>query len=436
MNRVSSLFALQEVKMDFTIGSRLKHAWNAFLNRDPTSSYRDYGGGYSYRPDRVRFTQGNDRSIVTSVFNRIALDAAAIDIKHCRYDDNGRYSSEVDSRLNNCLTLEANVDQTSRAFLQDVVMSMFDEGCVAIVPVDTYRNPMETDSYDVISMRTGKIIEWYPEHVRVNVYNELSGKKEDITLPKRMVGIVENPLYSVINERNSTAQRLIRKLGLLDVTDEQTASNKLDLIIQVPYETRSETLKKRAENRTKDIEMQLTGSKYGIAYASGTEKIVQLNRPVENNLLKQVEYLTNLLFSQLGMTQSILDGTADDKTMLNYYSRTIEPIIAAIADEMNRKFLTQKARTQKQKIMYFRDPFSLVPVNDIAEIADKFTRNEILTSNEIRQIIGMKPSEDPKADMLVNSNISQPKGSVGENQNGIYEEPDEEVNDELYNYTN
>lgn len=436
MNRVSSLFALQEVKMDFTIGSRLKHAWNAFLNRDPTIIYRDYGGGYSYRPDRVRFTQGKDQSIVTSVFNRIALDAAAIDIKHCRYDDNGRYSSEVDSRLNNCLTLEANVDQTSRAFLQDVVMSMFDEGCVAIVPVDTYRNPMETDSYDVMSMRTGKITEWYPEHVRVNVYNKLSGKREDITLPKRIVGIIENPLYSVINERNSTAQRLIRKLGLLDVTDEQTASNKLDLIIQVPYETRSENLRKRAENRTKDIEMQLTGSKYGIAYASGTEKIVQLNRPVENNLLKQVEYLTNLLFSQLGMTQSILDGTADDKTMLNYYSRTIEPIIAAIADEMNRKFLTQTARTQKQKIMYFRDPFSLVPVNDIAEIADKFTRNEILTSNEIRQIIGMKPSEDPKADMLVNSNISQPEGLVDENQNGIYEEPNEEVEDEIYDYTN
>lgn len=427
--------------MDFAIGSRLKHAWNAFLNRDPTNNQYSYGGGYSYRPDRIRFTQGNDRSIITSVFNRIALDVAGIDIKHCRFDDNGRFSSEIDSKLNTCLTLEANMDQTARAFMQDVVMSMFDEGCVAIVPTNTTKNPRYTDSYDVLSMRTGKILEWYPENVRVSVYNDITGKREELILPKRIVGIIENPLYSVINERNSTAQRLIRKLSLLDVTDEQTASNKLDLIIQVPYETRSENLRKRAENRRKDIEMQLAGSKYGIAYASGTEKIVQLNRSIENNLLSQVEYLTNLLFSQLGMTQTILDGTADDKTMLNYYSRTIEPIVAAITDELKRKYLTETARTQKQTIMYFRDPFSLVPINDIAEIADKFTRNEILTSNEIRQIIGMRPSNDPKADELVNSNISQPENPIMdeqtayENQNGIIPEeeyPEEEYPEEYY----
>lgn len=424
--------------MDLTIGSRLKHAWNAFLNRDPTGSYRNYGGGYSRRPDRIRLTQGNDRSIVTSVFNRIALDVATIDIKHCRCDENGRFSEEIASKLNNCLTLEANIDQTSKAFKQDIVMSMFDEGVIAIVPTNTYGDPRITNSYEVETFRTGKILEWYPESVKVNVYNKLTGNREDLILPKRIVGIIENPLYSVINERNSTAQRLIRKLSLLDVTDEQTASNKLDLIIQVPYETRSANLQKRAENRRKDIEEQLTGSKYGIAYASGTEKIVQLNRPVENNLMSQVEYLTNLLFSQLGMTQSILDGTADEKTMLNYYTRSVEPIVAAIADELKRKFLTPTARTQGQTIMYFRNSFSLVPVNDIAEIADKFTRNEIMTSNEIRQIIGMKPSNDPKADKLVNSNISQPEENIydEENQNGINNEPNEEVNDEIYDYTN
>lgn len=395
--------------MENTFGSRLKHAWNAFINnRDPTMSYQDIGGGYSYRPDRPRLTRGNERSIVTSVYNRIALDVAAINIQHCKLDENGRLLSTMDSKLNKCLTLEANLDQTGRAFIQDAAMSMLDEGCVAIVPVETTANPMLTESYDIGSLRTAKVLEWFPRHVRVRLYNERTGQKEDILLPKSMVAIVENPLFAVINEPNSTMQRLIRKLSLLDVTDEQTASGKLDLIIQLPYIIKTDARRQQAEQRRKDIEMQLAGSKYGIAYTDGTEKITQLNRSLENNLMKQVEYLTNLLFSQLGMTQSILDGTADDKTMLNYYTRTIEPIIAAIADEMKRKFLSKTARTQDQSIMFFRDPFKLVPVNDIAEIADKFTRNEIMTSNELRQIVGMKPSSDPKADKLINSNLNQP----------------------------
>ena len=392
--------------MEIQLLSRLKHGWNAFVNnRDPTYSQ---GVSYSYRPDRPRFTRGNERSIVTSVYNRIALDAAAINIKHCRLDDNDRLIEVLDSGLNSCLNLEANVDQTGRAFIQDCVMSMLDEGCVAIIPIETTLDPTITKSYDILSMRTGKILEWYPDKVKVRVYNDRTGRQEDIVLPKSTVGIVENPLYAVINEPNSTMQRLIRKLALLDVTDEQTASGKLDLIIQLPYVIKTEARRQQAENRRKDIEMQLAGSKYGIAYTDGTEKVTQLNRSVENNLMKQIEYLTNLLFSQLGITQTILDGTADDKTMLNYYTRTIEPIVAAIADEMKRKFLSKTARSQKQSIVYFRDPFKLVPVNDMAEIADKFTRNEILTSNEIRQIVGMRPSKDPKADQLVNSNIRQP----------------------------
>ena len=392
--------------MEIQLLSRLKHGWNAFVNnRDPTYSQ---GVSYSYRPDRPRFTRGNERSIVTSVYNRIALDVAAINIKHCRLDENDRLIEILESGLNNCLNLEANVDQTGRAFIQDCVMSMLDEGCVAIVPTDTTLDPRVTKSYDILSMRTGKILEWYPDKVKVRVYNDRTGRREDIILPKSTVGIVENPLYAVINEPNSTMQRLIRKLALLDVTDEQTASGKLDLIIQLPYVIKTEARRQQAENRRKDIEMQLAGSKYGIAYTDGTEKVTQLNRSVENNLMKQIEYLTNLLFSQLGITQTILDGTADDKTMLNYYSRTIEPIVAAIVDEMKRKFLSKTARSQKQSIVYFRDPFKLVPVNDMAEIADKFTRNEILTSNEIRQIVGMRPSKDPKADQLVNSNIRQP----------------------------
>lgn len=389
--------------------NRFQHGWNAFVNaRDPTLEYST-GPGYYYRPDRPRFTRGNERSIVTSVYNRIALDVSAISIQHVRLDDNGRFSSVIESGLNNCLTLDANMDQTGRAFIQDVVMSMLDEGCVAIVPVDTTLDPAVTSSFDINTMRVGKIIEWRPKHIKVRIYNEKTAKKEEVILSKKEVAIVENPLYAVMNEPNSTMQRLIHKLSLLDITDEQTASGKLDLIIQLPYVIRTEAKKQQAENRRKDIEMQLAGSKYGIAYADGTEKITQLNRSVENNLMKQIEYLTNNLYGQLGITQTILDGSADDKTMLNYYNRTIEPIVSAIVDEMKRKFLTKTARSQGQSILFFRDPFKLVPVNDIAEIADKFTRNEILTSNEIRQIIGIKPSEDPKADELRNSNIADAK---------------------------
>ena len=387
---------------------RFKNSWNAFVNRDPTYRREEYSNGSYYRPDRVRLTRGNERSIVTSIFNRIALDVAAIDIKHCRLDENDRFKEVVTSKLNECLSLEANIDQTSRAFIQDAVMSMFDEGCVALVPVDTTIDPNNTGSFDIESMRTGRIIEWFPNHVKVSVYNDRTGNKEEIIMKKSAVGIVENPLYAVMNEPNSTLQRLTRKLVLLDSVDEQTSSGKLDLIIQLPYLIKSEARKQQANDRRAEIERQLAGSKYGIAYTDGTEKITQLNRPVENNLMKQIEYLTSMLYSQLGITQTILDGTADDKTMLNYYSRTIEPIISAIVDEMKRKFLTKTARTQKQTIMFFRDPFKLVPVNDLAEIADKFTRNEILTSNEIRQVVGIKPSSDPKADQLVNSNISQP----------------------------
>ena len=388
---------------------RIQRGWNAFRNRDPTQDFRDSGMTYYYRPDRPRFTRGNERSIITSVLNRIALDVSAIDIFHVKLDKNGRFLTMIESGLNNCLTLSANADQTGRAFKQDAVMSMLDEGCVAIVPVDTSIDPNKSDSYQIDTMRVGKIIQWRPQHVQVRLYNEQTGKKEELWLPKRSVAIIENPLYAVMNEPNSTMQRLIKKLALLDVTDEQTASGKLDLIIQLPYVIKTEARRQQAESRRKDIEMQLAGSKYGIAYTDGTERITQLNRSVENNLMKQVEYLTNQLYSQLGITQAILDGTADEKTMLNYYSRTIEPIISAIVDEMKRKFLTKTARTQRQSIQFFRDPFKLVPVGDIAEIADKFTRNEIMTSNEIRQIVGMRPSDDPKADERRNSNISQQK---------------------------
>lgn len=390
---------------------RLQHAWNAFVtNSDPTRMNYSYtGSSYSVRPDRVRFSRGNERSIVTSVYNRIALDVAAINIYHCRLDEDNRFTEIIDSGLNNCLNLEANLDQTGRAFIQDIVASMFDEGCVAIVPTDTSLDPRKTTSYDIHKMRTGKILDWYPAHVRVRLYNERTGEKEDILLPKSMVGIIENPLYAVINEPNSTMQRLIRKLNLLDSIDEQSGSGKLDLIIQLPYVIKSDARRAQAEARRKDIENQLSGSKFGIAYTDGTERVTQLNRPIENNLMKQIEYLTSMLYSQLGITQTILDGSADEKTMLNYYSRTIEPIVSAIVDEMKRKFLTKTARSQKQSIVFFRDPFKLVPVNDLAEIADKFTRNEIMTSNEIRQIVGLKPSSDPKADQLVNSNLNHPE---------------------------
>lgn len=411
---------------------RFQRGWNAFVNnRDPTYRYNELGVGYAYRPDRIRLTRGNERSIVTSIYNRIAIDASNITIQHARLDDEERFLSVVKSGLNNCLTLSANLDQTARAFIQDGVISMLDEGCVALVPVDTTVNPEKTGSYDIESIRTGKILEWYPSHIKVRVYNEKKGKKEDIVISKNAVAIIENPLYAVINEPNSTMQRLIRKLNLLDSIDEQSGSGKLDLIIQLPYTIKTQARKTQAEARTKDIEMQLSGSKYGIAYADAAEKITQLNRPVENNLMKQVEYLTSMLYSQLGITQSVMDGTADEKTMLNYYNRTIEPIISAFVDEMKRKFLTKTARSQNQSIVFFRDPFKLVPVNDLAEIADKMTRNEIMSSNEFRQVIGRKPSSDPRADELRNRNISQSKEDVavslnkdelneegGKNQNG------------------
>lgn len=392
-----------------TLMARFKRAWNVFNNnRDPTLYYKDIGSGYSYRPDRIRFSRGNERSIVTSVYNRIAMDVASIDIRHVQLDENGRYSETRVSGLNTCLTLEANKDQTGRAFKQDIVQSLLDEGVVAIVPVDTDYDPTDTNSYDILSLRTGKVVDWYPDHVKVRLYNDRTGRKEEVILPKSKVGIIENPLYAIVNEPNSTMQRLIRKLNLLDSIDEQSGSGKLDLIIQLPYIIKSEARKKQAEDRRKDIETQLSGSKYGIAYTDGTERITQLNRPVENNLMKQIEYLTSMLYSQLGINQSVLDGTADEKTMLNYINRTVEPIVSAIVDELKRKFLTKTARTQMQSICYFNDPFKLVPVSDIAEIADKFTRNEIMSSNEIRQVIGMKPSDDPKADKLINSNLNQP----------------------------
>ena len=408
--------------MEKSLGSRIKNAWNAFLNKDPTIDFRNEGMTYTYRPDRPRFTRGNERSIATSVYNRIALDVAAVDFKHCRLDTENRYLDDIESGLNNCLTLESNIDQNARAFIQDVVMSMLDEGAVAIVPIDASADPLKTDSYDISSWRTAKIIEWKPRHVKVRVYNDRTGNKEDILYPKRCVAIIENPLYSIINEPNSTMQRLKRKLALLDVTDEQTASGKLDLIIQLPYVVKSPGRKQQAEERRQAIIDQLAGSQYGIAYTDGTEKITQLNRSLENNLLKQVEYLTTQVFAQLGMTQSILDGTADEKTMLNYYNRTIEPIVDAIVLELKRKFLTKTARTQGQTIMAFRDPFKLVPINNIADIADKFTRNEILSSNELRQIIGRRPSSDKRADMLLNSNLNHSPDELDATKSEDYEE--------------
>nr|DAG20507.1 MAG TPA: portal protein [Caudoviricetes sp.] len=410
---------------------RFQNAWNAFRNKDPSNgSYFSYGESSSIRPDRPRMIRGSERSIINSIMTRIAIDASSIDIKHVRLDENQRYIEDVNSGLNNCLTLEANLDQTSRAFFQDVVTSMLDEGCVAVVPVDTNINPRNTDSYDILSLRTGKILEWYPKHIRVQVYNERTGRKEEIVVEKRTTAIIENPMYSVMNEYNSTMQRLIRKLALLDITDESTASGKMDLIIQLPYTIKTETRKAQAESRKKDIEMQLATSKYGIAYIDGTEKITQLNRSVENNLMKHVEYLTSMLYSQLGITAEVMNGTADEQTMLNYNNRTIEPILSAIVDEFKRKFLTKTARTQSQSIEYFRDPFRLVPVNNIAEIADKFTRNEIMTSNEIRQIVGMKPSKDPNADELRNKNLSQAKEDIAANNEDYDPYADEEYVEE------
>ena len=400
--------------------NRLQHAWNAFANKDPT--YSSSYGGYLYRPDRPRFSRGNERSIVTAVLNKISMDCAAINVEHVRLDDNNRFVEVLNTGLNKCLTLEANIDQTGRAFIQDVVMSLMDEGCIAIVPVETTLNPNISGGFDITNMRVGKVLEWYPDKVSIRVYNEKTGQKQDIVMPKNTVSIVENPLYAVMNEPNSTMQRLIRKLNILDAIDEQSGSGKLDLIIQLPYLVRSQQRKQQAEERRKAIEDQLSNSKYGVAYTDGTEHVTQLNRSVENNLMSQIEYLTSMLYSQLGITQSVMDGTADDKTMLNYYNRTIEPILSAIVDEMKRKFLTKTARSQKQSIVFFRDPFRLVPVADLAEIADKMTRNEIMSSNEIRQIVGMKPSDDPKADELRNKNLSEPTSEETNNDNYNFEQ--------------
>lgn len=404
-----------------TFVSKLRKAWNIFMNKDPTTYNNYIGSSSSVRPDRLRLSRGMERSIITSIINRIAVDVSSVDIYHVRLDDNERYLEKIDSGLNNVLTLEANTDQTNRAFIQDAVMSMMDEGCIGLVPVDTDDNPVNSDSYGILTMRVAKITEWYPQHVKLKVYNERTGEKEEVRVSKNRVAIIENPLYAVMNEPNSTMQRLIRKLALLDSVDDATASGKLDLIIQLPYVIKTEARRKQAEQRRNDIEKQLSGSKYGIAYTDGTEKVVQLNRSVENTLQSQIEYLTSMLFSQLGITQAILDGTADEQVMLNYQNRTIEPILAAICTEMKRKFLTKTARSQHQSIQYFKDPFKLVPVSQIAEIADKFTRNEIMTSNEIRQIVGMKPSDDPRADELRNKNLSEPAG--GE---------DEQIDEEMY----
>lgn len=413
---------------------RLQHGWNAFLSREPTEEYKSVyeGYGFSYRPDRPKLHRGNERSIVTAVYNRIAIDVAQVSIRHVRLDENERIKETITSGLNYCLTTEANIDQTGRSFIQDIVMSMLDEGVVAVVPVDTNINPRNTDSYDIRTMRVGKIVEWKPQHVKVNLYNERTGRHEDVTLPKRMVAVIENPLYAVMNEPNSTLQRLIRKLNLLDSIDEQSGSGKLDLIIQLPYAIKTEARRKQADERRKTIIDQFSSSKYGIAYIDSTEHVTQLNRSLENNLLNQVEYLTSMLYNQLGMTKEIFDGTADEAKMLNYNNRTIEPIVTEITDEFSRKFLTKTARTQAQSVSFFREPFKLVPVNQLADIADKFTRNEILSSNEVRAIIGYKPSDQPGADELRNKNLNQsanammdPSQMMGpEGEEGYY--PDEE----------
>lgn len=400
------------------LSDRIKNAWNAFFNENRAVPYWDYGQSYSYRPDRPIRMRKNDKTIVTAIYNRIAIDAAAIKIQHVRLDENDRFKEVIFSGLNNCLTTEANIDQTGRAFVLDAVMSMLDEGCVALVPIDTSVNPNTSSSYDILTMRVGRIVEWFPEHVRVNVYNERKGTKEDLVIRKSNCAIVENPLYAVMNEPNGTLQRLIRKLSLLDAIDEQSGSGKLDLLIQLPYVIKSDARREQAEYRRKAIEEQLTGSKYGIAYTDATEHITQLNRPVENNMMKQIEYLTNMLYSQLGITPEVLSGTANSAMMLNYYNRTIEPILSAIADEMNRKFLTKTARSQKQTIAFYNDPFKLTPVDELAQVADLFTRNEIMSSNEIRQIMGLKPSSDPRADLLQNKNL-YPDEEYDLNQNGV-----------------
>lgn len=418
--------------------SVIKHAWGLFTNtnnKNPT--IKPEGSSYTISPTRPRFTRGNERTIVTSVYNRIAIDASTIDIMHVRLDDDGRFKEPIKSNLNNCLTVEANIDQTSRAFMLDIVISLLDEGCVAVVPVKTTLNPNNTESYDIEELRTGRIMEWFPKHVLVRLYNDETGMYQDVTLPKSQVAIIENPLYTIMNEPNSTMQRLIHKLSLLDIIDEESSSGKMDLIIQLPYIIKNDTKRSQAEERRKQIEDQLRGSRYGVAYIDGTEKVTQLNRSVENNILKQVEYLTNLLYSQLGLTQTIMDGTADENAMNNYYNRTVEPVVSAIVDEFHRKFLTKTARTQGQAIMFFRDPFKLMSVTNIADTADKFTRNELLTSNEFRQIIGRKPSTDPKADMLLNKNISHAPeeldGYDNKTQNNQNEESNNKEKEDLKN---
>ena len=413
--------------------SVIKHAWGLFTNtnnKNPT--IKPEGSSYTISPTRPRFTRGNERTIVTSVYNRIAIDASNIDIMHVRLDDEGRFKEPIKSNLNNCLTVEANIDQSSRAFMLDVVISLLDEGCVAVVPVKTTLNPNNTESYDIEELRTGRIVEWFPKHVMIRLYNDETGMYQDVTLPKSQVAIIENPLYTIMNEPNSTMQRLIHKLSLLDIIDEESSSGKMDLIIQLPYIIKNDTKRSQAEERRKQIEDQLRGSRYGVAYIDGTEKVTQLNRSVENNILKQVEYLTNLLYSQLGLTQTIMDGTADENAMNNYYNRTVEPVVSAIVDEFHRKFLTKTARTQGQAIMFFRDPFKLMSVTAIADTADKFTRNELLSSNEFRQIIGRKPSTDPKADMLLNKNISHaPEELDGYDKNGQNEESNNKEKEDL-----
>lgn len=419
--------------------ARLKHSWNAFTDQNEQYRHRSFDLGVSYggRPDRVRFTMSNERSIISSIYTRLSIDVAAVDIRHVRLDDNDRYQEDITSGLNNCLSHEANLDQAARAFRQDIAMTVFDRGVAAIVPVDTSLNPEMSGSFDIMTLRVGEVVQWMPRHVRVNLYNEVTGRREEVTLEKKIVAIVDNPLYSVMNEPNSTLQRLIRKLNLLDSVDEQSSSGKLDMIIQLPYVIKSEARRQQAEQRRQDIEFQLKGSQYGIAYTDGTEKITQLNRPAENNLLKQVEFLTSMLYGQLGLTEEVMSGTADEKAMLNYINRTIEPVLGAIAEAMKRSFLTKTARTQKQSIEYFRDPFKLVPMSDLAELADKFTRNEIVTSNEFRGFIGMKPAPDKKADELRNSNMPQPldvldvPGTVVEDQSTIMNEAFDSVDKTL-----
>jgi len=401
--------------MEYTFSERLKHAWNAFKSRSPTYQTKDIGVSSSYRPDRTRLTRGNERSIVTAIYNRIALDVAQTTIRHVNLDpDNGRYLEDRKSGLNNCLTLDANKDQTGRAFIQDIVISMFDEGCIAAIPIDTDEDPEFVNSYDILSMRVGRIIDWYPDHVRVEAYDDRTGRRKQRLVPKKMVAIIENPLYAVMNEPNSTLQRLVRKLALLDTIDDRNSSGKLDLIIQLPYTTRSDIKKEYAEQRRKQIEEQLINGKYGIAYADASEKIVQLNRPLENNLMSQVEYLTSMLYSQLGLTQEIMNGSADEKVMVNYRNRTLEPILSAITDEMTRKFLTKTARTQGQAVKFFHDPFKLITVEQFADLSDKLIRGEIASPNEMRQVVGMKPSADPKSDELRNRNLNESKEEAAE----------------------